>query len=287
VLLMNAVVLWLRQPFNLLDTHVARLKLVIFCGVFGCLFLIIFQPFNLNLGFTQVNAPLFIIFAFFTIAGMVALALTQFAFRSLFNVNLTTRLSFLMWSLVEFFFITLAIHTVDVIILQLSFFDVNEFLLNLKHTSLVVVLPYFFGILLLHVQEQLQVVQELTVKITKSARSNDNVTINDEKGKAAMNIAVRNIVYFKSEDNYIFLYHKQDQELRKELIRTNLKKLEQELDLPNLIRIHRSYMINSQNLISAIKTSKGYKVKMDDNAVHHLPVSTSYQKAFEEKVVSP
>jgi DNA-binding LytR/AlgR family response regulator len=283
---MNAVVLWLRQPFHLLDRHIARLKLVIFCGVFGCLFLIVFQPFNLNLGFTKVNAPVSIVFTFFAIAGMVALSLTQFAFRSLFNVKLTTRLSFLMWSLVEFFFIALAIHTVDVIMLHLSFFDVNEFLLNLKHTSLVVVLPYFLGILLLHVQEQLEVVQELTVKITKSARNNDNVTINDEKGKAAMNIAVRNIVYFKSEDNYILLYHKQDQELKKELIRTNLKKLEQELDLPNLIRIHRSYMINSQNLISAVKTAKGYKVKMDDNVAHHLPVSTTYQKAFEEKVVS-
>ena len=284
---MNAVVLWLRQPFNLLDTLVARLKLVIFCGVFGCLFLIIFQPFNLNLGFSKVNAPISIIFAFFTIAGMVALSLTQFAFRSLFNVKLTTRLSFLMWSFVEFFFIALAIHTVDVIMLDLSFFDVNEFFLNLKHTSLVVVLPYFLGILLLHVQEQLQVVQELTVRITKSARNNDNVTINDEKGKAAMNIAVRNIVYFKSEDNYILLFYKQDQELKKELIRTNLKKLEQELDLPNLVRIHRSYMINSQNLISAVKTPKGYKVKMDDNVVHHLPVSTTYQKVFEERIVSP
>jgi hypothetical protein len=283
---MNAVVLWLRQPFHLLDTNVARLKLVIFSGVFGCLFLIIFQPFNLNLGFSQVNAPVSIIFTFFAIAGMAALALTQFAFRSLFNVRLTTRLSFLMWSLVEFFFISVAIHTVDILMLRLPFFDVNEFLLNLKHTSLIGVLPYFLGILLLHVQEQLQIVQELTVKITRSARNNDNVTIHDEKGKAAVNIAVRNIVYFKSEDNYILLYHKQDQELRKELIRTNLKKLEQELDLPNLIRIHRSYMINSQNLVSAVRTSKGYKVKMDDNVAHHLPVSSTYQKMFEEKIVS-
>jgi hypothetical protein len=45
-------------------------------------------------------------------------------------------------------------------------------------------------------------------------------------------------------------------------------------------------MINSQNLIAAVKTSTGYKVKMDDNVIHHLPVSTTYQKAFEAKVVS-
>ncbi|HEX6227700.1 MAG TPA: LytTR family DNA-binding domain-containing protein [Chryseolinea sp.] len=283
---MNAVVFWLRQPFNLLDTNVDRLKLVIFCGVFGCLFLIVFQPFNLNLGFSEVNAPLSIIFAFFTVAGMVALSLTQFAFRRLFNVRLTTRLSFLLWSLVEFFFIALAVHVIDILVLGRSFFDVNEFMLNLKHTSLVLVLPYFLGILLLHVQKQLQLVEELTVKINRAARNDDNVTINDEKGKAAMSIAVRNIVYVKSEDNYILLFHKHDQHLQKELIRTTLKRLEQELGLPNMIRIHRSYMINSQNLISAVKTPKGYKVKMGSDTAHHLPVSVTYQKAFEAKVVS-
>jgi DNA-binding LytR/AlgR family response regulator len=101
----------------------------------------------------------------------------------------------------------------------------------------------------------------------------------------AMNVQLRNIVYFKSEDNYILLYYKSENELKKELIRTNLKKLEQELDQPNLIRIHRSYMINSQNLLSAIKTSRGYKVRMEVEPQHHLPVSATYHRIFEEKVV--
>jgi DNA-binding LytR/AlgR family response regulator len=253
--------------------------------VFGCLFLIIFQPFNLNLGFGSVNAPLFIIFCFFSAAGMAALALSQFAVRWALKIKTPTRLGFLIWSLVEFVFIVLAIHTVDILLLDINFFDLNEFMLNLKHTILIAVLPYSLGILLLHVRQQLQVVEELKLKVNKSARNSENVTIMDEKGKVAMNIAMRHIVYFKSEDNYILLYYKHDQELRKELIRTNLKKLEQELVMPNLLRIHRSYMINSQNLLSAIRTPRGYKVKMDVDSQHHLPVSISYQRIFEERLV--
>jgi DNA-binding LytR/AlgR family response regulator len=146
-------------------------------------------------------------------------------------------------------------------------------------------LPYFIGIILLYLRQQLQVVQELTLKAKAPSNKTESVTISDENGKVAVNMPLRHILYFKSEDNYILLYYKYENELKKELIRTNLKKLEQELTQPSFVRIHRSYMINSQNLLSAIRTPKGYQVRMDAESQHHLPVSATYQRTFEEKVV--
>jgi DNA-binding LytR/AlgR family response regulator len=279
------IVAWLLRPFGLLDSVRSRWMLIIFCGVFGYLFLNIFKPFNINQWFNNVELPLFIVLSFFSLAGMAGLALTQFALRSLFKLQLTTRIGFIAWLLVDFFFISLAVHTVDILLLNLPFFDLDEFVENLKHTFFVLMLPYFVGILLLYLQKQLQVVKELTLKINKPSNPTERVTITDENGKVVVNMPLRNILYFKSEDNYIFLYYKYDNELKKELIRTNLKKLEQELGQPNFVRIHRSYMINSQNLVSAVKTSKGYQVKMDAEPQHHLPVSATYQLSFEEKVV--
>jgi DNA-binding LytR/AlgR family response regulator len=282
---MNSLVAWFRQPFRLLDTPRSRWKMIIFCGLFGCVFLNVFHPFNLDQWFKHVNTPLFIILTFFPMAGMAALALSQFAFRGLFNVRMATRIGFFAWLLVDFFFISLAIHTVDILLLNLPFFSLSEYLENLKHTLLVLMIPYFIGILILYVQEQLQVVEELTVKVNKPITAVDSVTISDENDKVAVSMPVRNILYFKSEDNYVLLYYKHESDLKKELIRTNLKKLEQELNQPYFVRIHRSYMINSQNLLSAVKTSRGYKVKMDNDPQHHLPVSATYQTSFEGKVV--
>jgi len=282
---MNVLANWLRQPFRLLDTVRSRWKLIIFCGIFGCLFLNIFIPFNLNQWFNHVNAPLFVVLTFFPLAGMLALSLTQFVLRRLFNVQLATRGSFAGWMLVDFFVISIAVHTVDILLLNMPFLTLSEYLDNLKHTLLVVVLPYFIGVLLLYLQQQLQVVEELALKVNKPVDPVASVTITDENGKVAVKMALQNIVYFKSEDNYVFLYYKHAGELKKELIRTTLKRLEHELNAANLVRIHRSYMINSQNLVSAVKTSKGYQVKMDDAPQHHLPVSATYHRAFEEKVV--
>lgn len=282
---MKVVIDWLRQPFHLLDSARSRWKLIIFCGIFGCLFLNIFKPFNLNQWFNSVNAPLFIVLTFFSVAGMAALALTQFAFRGIFNLQLTTRIGFLAWLVVDFFFISFAIHAVDVVVLKLPFFHLSEYLENTKHTFLILMIPYFIGILLLYLEQQVQMVEELTLKVNKPANPSESITISDENGKVALNMPLRNVLYFKSEDNYILLFYKNENGLKKELIRTNLKKLEQELNVSNLIRIHRSYMINSQNLLSAVKTPRGYMVRMDVESTHHLPVSATYQKSFEEKVV--
>lgn len=281
---MNFVRSWFQKPFGLLDSGKSRWQLILFCGVFGCLFLNIFEPFNIGNWFSGSNASLFIIITFFSLAGMAALVLTQFAIRSLFRVRLTTRASFFFWLLFEFFILSIVMHVANHIITKHPISDVVEYFQTLKHTLLVVMLPYSVAILLLYIQEQLQVVEELTLKVNRPVAT-ENLNIRDENGKVVFSLASKNILYFKSEDNYILLYYKVDNQLRKELIRTNLKKLEQELNHPNFIRIHRSYMINSQNLVSASKTSRGYQVNMDLASEVALPVSATYQRDFEDRLI--
>lgn len=281
---MFKLVHWLQGPFDLLDSRKARLKLVLFCGLFGCVFLNVFHPFNIDFFFPKVNAPMFVILTFFAVAGTAALALSQFAIRSVIKLKDTTRIGFIVWLLVEFFIISIAIHSVNVYLLELSFFNVPEYFITLKYTLMTLVLPYILALLLLYIEKQVSMVKELNMQVRKTAGT-DAITIFDENGKVAVNVPARNILYFKSEDNYVLLYYKEGESKRKELIRTNLKKLEQDLDFPFLIRIHRSYMINSKNLQSTVKTSKGYVVKMECDE-SQLPVSATYESAFEQKVIN-
>jgi len=280
----DAVKAWLLKPFSLLDSRQSRWHLITFCGVFSFLFLNIFEPFNISHWFEGIDTPLFIIITFFSLSGMIALVLTQFVIRPMFRVQLTTRTSFLLWLLFEFFLLSIVMHLANHIITNHLVSDLTEYFQTLKHTLLVLMLPYSIALLLLYVQEQLQVVEELTLKANRPSNA-ENVSIKDENGKVIMSLASRSILYFKSEDNYILLYYKVENQLKKELIRTNLKKLEQELNHPNFIRIHRSYMINSQNLISAAKTSRGYQVKMDLASEIVLPVSVTYQQDFEDRLI--
>jgi len=281
---MNFVRSWFLKPFALLDSGKSRWQLILFCGVFGCLFLNIFEPFHISGWFEGIDTSLFIIITFFSVVGMATLVLTQFAIRSLFRIKLSTRASFFFWLLFEFFLLSIVMHVANHIITKHPISDVAEYFQTLKHTLLVVMLPYSVAILLLYVQEQLQVVEELTLKVNRPVTT-ETVNISDENGKVVLSLASKNILYFKSEDNYTLLYYKVDSHLKKELIRTTLKKLEQELGHPNFIRIHRSYMINSQNLVSASKTSRGYQVNMELASETALPVSATYQRDFEDRLI--
>lgn len=281
---MDSIVHWLKRPFRLLDSIKARLKLVIFCGAFGCIFLNVFLPFNMDKWFMVDKAPLFIIITFLSAAGMAALALTQFAFRFIFKIKIATRGGFLAWLTLDFFVISLAILGVNSIFTEHSFFELPEYFLTLKYTVLVLVLPYSLGILMLFVQEQSRVVEDLNLKVNQFVNL-ENVSVLDENGRAVITLNARNILYFKSEDNYVLLFYRVEETIKKELIRTSLKKLEQELNFGNFIRIHRSYMINTQNLVAATKTSKGYQVTLDSDSNLVLPVSVTYQNTFIEKCI--
>jgi hypothetical protein len=44
-------------------------------------------------------------------------------------------------------------------------------------------------------------------------------------------------------------------------------------------------MINSQNLVSAARTSRGYQVKIELASEVVLPVSVTYQQDFEDRLI--
>lgn len=257
---------------------------MIFCGVFGCVFLTVFRPFDMEKWFPEGKTSLFIIITFLSAAGMAALALSQFAIRSLFHIQLTTRIGFFAWLLLDFFLTSLATHGVNAIFTGHPLLDGAEYLLTLKYTLLVLVLPYSIGILILFVQQQLEVVKQLTLKVSR-ASGQEHVSVTDDSGKVVLSTPSRNILYFKSEDNYVYIYYRVEDDLKRELIRTTLKRLEQELNAAHFLRIHRSYMINIQNLVAATRTSRGYQVMVDSISQTLLPVSVTYQEAFVEKCV--
>ncbi|MEO1654426.1 MAG: LytTR family DNA-binding domain-containing protein, partial [Bacteroidota bacterium] len=57
-----------------------------------------------------------------------------------------------------------------------------------------------------------------------------------------------NLIYIKSADNYVEVYYLENDQLKKKLIRHNLKHIK--VDFPQLIQTHRSYLINPAHFIA-------------------------------------
>ncbi|WP_222931359.1 LytR/AlgR family response regulator transcription factor [Xanthovirga aplysinae] len=100
-----------------------------------------------------------------------------------------------------------------------------------------------------------------------------------ENGKHKLQIKAENLIYLKSEDNYVEIYYISDGQLKCELQRNSLKNIEQKyLGSPFLSRCHRSYMINPANINQIIATNR--QIQLDLGYSKIIPVSKKYQSSF-------
>lgn len=100
-----------------------------------------------------------------------------------------------------------------------------------------------------------------------------------ENGKHKVNIKPENLMYMKSEDNYIDIYHIQDGEVKRTLVRNSLKNLEREISqLSALVRCHRSYMVNQKKINQIITVNRQTQLILDNSLT--IPVSKKYHASF-------
>jgi two-component system LytT family response regulator len=89
-------------------------------------------------------------------------------------------------------------------------------------------------------------------------------------GSKIMLVDINDILYFKASEKYVEAYTKE----RKYLVSKSLMEIEEEFNNSNIVKIHRSYIVNFNNIESFEKTDTGeYMVKLKDLPGVKLPVS--------------
>ena len=275
----NKIIRFFLKPFPILDDYNSKLFLVIFCGIFSTFFILFYNPFNIKQwNYDSAIGKLLSIWSA-GILGAVVLGVTQFILRTKTNLTTFNVGQFSLWVIFEFF------------LLAILFFIIfgerknpfwEEFFLVLRHTISLGIIPYFLACLLIAVR-----------KLSKKAIQEEKFPaisvrqhlFKDENGKIMLAIKPKQLLFLKSENNYTSIFYLQNGKVEKKLVRTNLKKLEGELgEYPNLLRIHRSYMVNLQNIISVHRKKGGFQIELEQLPNMSLKVSETYKNAFEAEI---
>ncbi len=108
-------------------------------------------------------------------------------------------------------------------------------------------------------------------KINIVETNNNNIKENDfvfikTKNNLSVKILFNNILFIEAYDNYSFIYT----ETEKLIVSYTLKELEQRINSQNLIRVHRSYIINIKK-VEAIQYNNLIIAK------HEIPIGKSYR----------
>lgn len=275
---MKPIIKLLKQDIPYLDSSRNKLFLIGFICLYSFVFMMIYDPYNITWGKGH--------YLEFILLGLSVFLVTQFILRPLLKVKRFKIYSLLLWGLMEMLLIALLFEFRFTPPMDTFRHSVTEYFITLKQIGFVVIVPYTLFLWYTQIQQKLSSYKEVQYnKVeTGTGKGNDLLVINGENNKVILAIKYPQLLYIKSAGNYLELFYLKGEILTKELVRMSFKELEEKIYDPNVIRIHRSYMINTSHISSLKKTKKGYALHMQNISHEVIPVSFGYKDAFENSL---
>lgn len=91
--------------------------------------------------------------------------------------------------------------------------------------------------------------------------------------------------FIEADKNYITVTELKENEPKNSLLRLSIIKALEQIEDENIIRCHRSYVVNLKAVKSVTGNSQGLKLLLSDS-LKQIPVSRSYKKVVKEKLSS-
>lgn len=263
-------------PINL-NTTKRRFYHIFFSVFFAFFFLNIFEPYGL---YSNAASPKDVFFEL-TLAALVAfvvLLFSQFLLRDIFRLKQMNLLKIICWFLLEAIMVGSAWYALDLIDSDFKNSGWNYWLENFWGYIFIIVIPYFAYVFFSHTRDRLKQVElnKQSIDFVANEKTNVQLSFADENGMVRLKLDPNNLLYLQSSDNYVELFYLDNQKIAKFLLRNSMKNVEEQLNTTEIVRCHRSYMINIKNVITAKKIPSGLHLSLKQVSDKSIPVSKSY-----------
>ena len=257
-----------------------KLYLVLFTVSFAFIFLNFFEPFGLYYDRSFSQEEVFIELFIAILLAFVVLLLSQFVVRLLLKFDKFTFASLFFWFLLEAATVAFVWSIFDVFSKNLTNNFVSVWLENYVGYLLIMGFPYFFFVSYVHVRDTIKNLKNENSTSPSKKQEKIEVALKDENDVVRMVLKIENLLFIKSADNYIEVHFLENGSVSKSLLRTSIKKLETSFSNTPIIRCHRSFIVNTNNIELTKKTSSGYTLKLNQVSELTIPVSKSYLSEF-------
>ncbi|MDQ3111625.1 MAG: DNA-binding protein [Bacteroidota bacterium] len=117
----------------------------------------------------------------------------------------------------------------------------------------------------------------------KSEPETEAWTFSSETEKEKIETGENELLFIESADNYSSFYFFENGQLKKQLLRGSLKKMEEQVKHSSLYRCHRTYIVNLSNVITVSGNAQGYKLHFEGTELA-VPVSRNLGKELKERL---
>jgi len=249
-------------------------------GLFIGLFLILFEPFNLNLSTYRFKHLALLFFGIITTAVLfLSLYILPKLLPDLFSEQKWTVLHhILFYTAILFAIATLnGIYTNYLNNLQFSW---ANYWWIINRTFLLGGIPIAFLTILDHNRKLKQHYKDAEqilsgLQTLEGIHEENDWHITTDLKNETISIKEENFLYAMAVGNYIELYSVENDEIKKKTYRVSLGSLELQLLSNRLKRCHRSYLVNLNKVEGVSGNAQGLKLKLTDLS-GNIPVSRKY-----------
>lgn len=165
-----------------------------------------------------------------------------------------------------------------------TFFSANLLLRTTYCVTMILAIPYTIYTLIAANRDKAEEINALKInqEFEIPAPVSNLIHFYDYTGALKLSIASGSIFYIASQDNYVEIRYEMDGRLCNYLMRCRTARLEKQLEGTSLVRCHRSFIVNVDNVSQFKRENARAFLELKHPDAKKIPVSKSYYKTIAE-----
>ncbi len=267
----------LQKPIpHYLNEKTNIVRSIIFTSLFALVFINIYSPFGADRWFTLTRFQFFTYSSLVILTGVLVVVISRIVMYYTgrkYNIILW---QYLVWIFAEIMLMSMFYALFEKFVLE----DARSFTylvkLSARNTALVLLLPYSAMWLYLSWRDKKALIERMSEMQSSAGNIRDMIPFYDEKSVLKLSVKKENLLFLESAENYVSICYLNKGKVSKYLLRDTLKRQEENFTGTEIVRCHRSYMVNFEKVRVIRKDKDGLKLELDNPSVMDIPVSKTY-----------
>lgn len=253
---------------------------LLFTSVFALIFINLYSPFGVDTWYELTRPELFFYSSMVILAGLLIIALSRFLMYFFTRKKRLSNGNYIIWITVEILSLSLVYLLLQALIIAPPEDILLAFRESFKITLLVLLFPYLISYLYLSWVEKNKKLEELTESFADKDSRHTTILIpfHDDKGDLRFSVKKSDLLYLEASDNYVAIHYSDEGVKEKFMIRNSMKNFEDQLEPLNVIRCHRSFIINFDKVKIIRREKDGLVLELDVKGDIIIPISRTYSE---------
>ena len=252
-------------------------QLILWTAFFALVFINIYKPFSSSSWYDISEFKFFVFSSLIILTGVLVVVLSRIIMFHWGKKHAISVGSYSIWIFLEIFFMSL-FYTIYTLVLnpEREYMDVFE--TSAINTSLVLLLPYSVLHFYFSYKDKERRLQLLEEHQEEAVARQSVFSFYDEKQELRLSVKRSELLYLESADNYVCIWYLSKGQLSKFLLRNSLKAMEGNFADTNVLRCHRSYMVNFDQVKVIRREKEGIFLELGIERVPDIPISKTYSE---------